>query len=92
MLKVNSDKHLENEANTITVHILGRLDCSKVTLCKQIAENMMKNSKYLIKFEFEIEFETQFDFSKEILLKEDLNFLSYETSPIIYYKVIISLN
>jgi hypothetical protein len=89
MLNVNSDKQVENEANTIIIYVLGRLDCTKVTLCKQIAEKIVKNSKrkYLIRFEFEIKFETQFDLLKENLIKEDLDFLSFQSSPIIYYKV-----
>jgi len=89
MLNVNTDNQIENEANTIIVYVLGRLDCSKVTLCKQIAEKMLKNSnrKYLISYEFLIEFETQFDLLKENLIKEDLQFLSFQSSPIIYYKV-----
>jgi hypothetical protein len=45
---------------------------------------MSKDSKYLIRFNFQIEFETQFELLREELLKEDLQFLANESSPIIY--------
>ena len=76
MLIVNSNKQIENESNTITVYVLGRLDCPKVTLCKQIAEAITKNPNFLIRFNFQIEFETQFELLREKLLKEDTEFLS----------------
>jgi hypothetical protein len=88
MLHVNSDKKLENEDNTIIVNVLGRLDCPKVTLCKQIAQNFIKNSTFLINFDFQIEFETQFELLREKLLKEGMEILSLKSSPIIYYQVL----
>ena len=84
MFCVNSDKQLENEENTVTVNILGKIDCPKVTLCKHIAENISKKTKFLIRFNFQIEFETQFETLRKKLLEEDLNFLPFEESPLLY--------
>jgi len=84
MFCVNSDKQLENEENTLIVNILGKIDCPKVTLCKNIADNILKKTKFLIRINFHIEFETQFDVLREKLLQEDIDFLPFEHSPILY--------
>lgn len=91
MLNVNSDNQKENELSTIALYILGKIDCPKVTLCIRIAEAMANNSKFLICFNFRIEFETQFELLREKLIQEDIGFLSLDSSPIIYYQVIFQI-
>lgn len=73
-----------SELNDMTIHVLGRLDCPRVTHLKALIEDLSHNVAKMPKFDFQLEFETQFDLEKEKLLKEDLAFLKYEKCPLLY--------
>ena len=68
----------------MTIYILGRLDCPRISHIKATVADLTATVPDLPKFEFKLEFETQFELEKELLLKEDLSFLKYPNSPIIY--------
>lgn len=78
---MNSSNAIQYEHH---ITVLGRLDDSRATLCRHTAEQVMKANKDKIKLEFILAFETQFEFQKEELIKENIEFLELKQSPIIY--------
>ncbi len=90
MLVANYDKHKEDEENKVNIFIVGRFDCPKVALCR-ILSDKMKKDKCLVNINFMMSFETQFDQNREKLIKEDITFLEYSESPLIYIEVKLSL-
>ncbi len=87
----NNDSNTNNSLKEVTdnqhICIIGTLDCPKVTMCRQIIEDLKKRDIASAKFEFILAFETPFEQHREELFKEDLEFLKYKSSPIIYSKV-----
>ena len=67
-----------------TIYILGRLDCPRVTHCKALTGDLVAKIPQCPKFEFVLKFETEFEEEKKKLLKENISFLNYSQSPIIY--------
>lgn len=70
------------------IFIAGRLDCPKLTLCRQVVDDLLKKN-ISVKFEFVIAFETPFEIYKEELIKENIEFLEFPNSPIIFLQVSI---
>lgn len=64
--------------------IVGRMDCERIMHVKMIISDIQNKIKDIPEFEFKLDFETQFNIYKDELLKEDLGFLKYTQSPIIY--------
>ena len=83
-----------------TLVILGRIDCPKLTHCRALISNILdKISDKKMKTHFVTCFETQFECYRNYLLKENLSFIDFPDSPIIYIqevsgnkKIIGSLN
>ena len=68
-----------------TIVILGRIDCPRLTHCRALISNILdKISDKNMKTHFVICFETQFESLRNYLLKQDLGFIDYPDSPIIY--------
>ena len=68
-----------------TLVILGRIDCPRLTHCRVLISNILdKISSKNMKTHFVICFETQFESLRNYLLKQDLGFIDYPDSPIIY--------
>ena len=68
-----------------TIVILGRIDCARLTHCRALISNILdKISAKNMKTHFVICFETQFESLRNYLLKQDLGFIDYPDSPIIY--------
>jgi hypothetical protein len=76
----------DKNSNIPHIFIIGRLDCTKLTLCRQIVEDLLKKNVNL-KFEFVMAFETPFEIYREGLIKENIEFLEYPNSPIIFIQV-----
>ncbi|MCQ2817542.1 MAG: peptidylprolyl isomerase [archaeon] len=74
-----------SEYKDMTIFILGRMDCPRLTHVKTLISDLTESVQDLPKFEFKLEFETQFVIEMEKLLKEDMGFLKYQKSPIIYF-------
>lgn len=87
MLSTNSDNGKKEDKTVPHIYIVGKLDCPKVTQCRQIVEDMMKKKVSSVKFEFVLAFETPFELYRDDLLKENSDFLKYQESPIIYIQV-----
>ena len=84
-----SEQTQENELNVNfgvdTLVILGRIDCPKVTHCRELISKILdKISSKKMKTHFVICFETQFENLRNYLLKQDLGFIDFQDSPIIY--------
>jgi len=79
------ENELDIDVKEDTIVILGRIDCPKLTHCRVLISNILDkiNSKNM-KTHFVICFETQFDSLRNYLLKQNLGFIDYPTSPIIY--------
>jgi len=68
-----------------TIVILGRIDCPRLTHCRALISNILdKITAKNMKTHFVICFETQFENLRNYLLKQDLGFIDYPDSPIIY--------
>ena len=68
-----------------TIVILGRIDCPRLTHCRTLISNILdKISAKNMKTHFVICFETQFESLRNYLLKQNLGFIDYPNSPIIY--------
>lgn len=78
---------INTDLNNSTIYVIGKLDCQKVTLCRLIVEDLDKKQTCLVKFEFQLYFENQFECYYNELLKDNINFMEYKQSPIIYIKV-----
>ena len=101
---MSEEKKQENEldinVDVDTLVILGRIDCPKLTHCRILISNILdKISDKKMKTHFVICFETQFEFLRNYLLKQNLGFIDFPESPIIYIqevsgnkKIIGSLN
>ena len=68
----------------MTICILGRYDCPRLTHCKTLIADLISKDPSFQKVEFITEFETQFDLLRDELMKENLSFVKYTYSPIIY--------
>ena len=68
----------------MTIYILGRYDCPRLTHCKTLIADLISKDPSFQKVEFITEFETQFDLLRDELMKESLSFVKYTYSPIIY--------
>ena len=68
----------------MTIYILGRYDCPRLTHCKTLIADLISKDPSFQKVEFITEFETQFDLLRDELMKENLSFVKYTYSPIIY--------
>ena len=84
-----SEKKPDNELDISfaedTIVILGRIDCPRLTHCRTLISNILdKISAKNMKTHFVICFETQFESLRNYLLKQDLGFIDYPDSPIIY--------
>ena len=84
-----SEQTQENELNVNfgvdTIVILGRIDCPKVTHCRELISKILdKISSKKMKTHFVTCFETQFENLRNYLLKQDLGFIDFQDSPIIY--------
>ena len=84
-----SEQTQENELNVNfgvdTLVILGRIDCPKVTHCRELISKILdKISSKKMKTHFVTCFETQFENLRNYLLKQDLGFIDFQDSPIIY--------
>ena len=66
------------------IHIIGKFGCNKTTLCTLIETEVKNKISPDIKFEFNILFETQFEFKRTELIKDDITILEYPSSPIIF--------
>jgi hypothetical protein len=81
------DKH-DKIMNTVpSIYIVGKLDCPKVNLCRHMVNDIAKKQVANVKFEFILAFETPFEFLVEELIKENIEFLEFKSSPIIYIQV-----
>ena len=69
---------------SMTIYILGRYDCPRLTHCKTLIADLISKDPSFQKVEFITEFETQFDLLRDELMKENLSFVKYTYSPIIY--------
>ena len=68
-----------------TLVILGRIDCPKLTHCRTLISNILdKITSKNMKTHFVICFETQFESLRNYLLKQNLGFIDFPNSPIIY--------
>lgn len=85
--EVHSDVKNQNINILTQIYIVGKLDCPKISLCKQIVNELEIRKIGDYKFEFVLAFETPFEFHVEELVKENLEFLEYKESPIIYIQV-----
>jgi hypothetical protein len=85
--EVHSDVKNQNQNNFTHIYIIGKLDCPKVSLCKKIVHELGSKNIGNYKFEFVLAFETPFEFCVEELVKENLEFLEFKESPIIYIQV-----
>ena len=85
---MNSSSITQSGVEMMTIKIVGRMDCTKTTLCRQIVEDLYsKKINKNVKFEFVIAFETPFEFMIEEIKKENLEFINYTNSPVIYIEV-----
>ena len=73
-----------SEEKSMTIYILGRYDCPRLTHCKALISDLISKNPSFQKVEFITEFETQFDLLRDELMKENLSFVKYTYSPIIY--------
>ena len=79
------DNELDINFGVDTLVILGRIDCPKLTHCRTLISNILdKITSKNMKTHFVICFETQFESLRNYLLKQNLGFIDYPDSPIIY--------
>ena len=79
------DNELDINFGVDTLVVLGRIDCPKLTHCRALISNILdKISSKNMKTHFVICFETQFESLRNYLLKQNLGFIDYQDSPIIY--------
>ena len=79
------DNELDINFGVDALVILGRIDCPKLTHCRALISNILdKISSKNMKTHFVICFETQFESLRNYLLKQNLGFIDYQDSPIIY--------
>ena len=73
-----------SEEKSMTIYILGRYDRPRLTHCKALISDLISKNPSFQKVEFITCFETQFDLYRDELMKENLSFVNYTYSPIIY--------
>ena len=79
------DNELDIHFGVDTLVILGRIDCPKLTHCRALISNILdKITSKNMQTHFVICFETQFESLRNYLLKQNLGFIDYPDSPIIY--------
>ena len=79
------ENELDIEVMVDTIVILGRIDCPKLTHCRKLVSLILdKISSKNMQTKFVACFETQFEFLRNYLLKQDLCFIDFPDSPIIY--------
>ena len=82
---MNQENELNINFGVDTLVILGRIDCPKVTHCRVLISKILdKISEKKMKTHFVACFETQFENLRNYLLKQDLGFIDFQDSPIIY--------
>ncbi len=69
-----------------TIVILGRYDCPRVNHLQSFIEELVSKVKGFPNVQPMLCFETEFEARREELLKENLGFLKFKQSPIIYFK------
>ena len=79
------ENELDIDVKEDTIVILGRIDCPKLTHCRILISKILDkiNSKKM-QTHFVTCFETQFEFLRNYLLKQNLGFIDFPNSPIIY--------
>ena len=83
--KKQKENELDIDVTTDTIVILGRIDCPRLTHCRKlVAQILDKIYAKNMKTHFVTCFETQFEFLRNYLLKQNLGFIDYPDSPIIY--------
>ena len=79
------ENELDIDVKEDTIVILGRIDCAKLTHCRILISKILdKISSKKMQTHFVTCFETQFEFLRNYLLKQNLGFIDYPDSPIIY--------
>ena len=79
------ENELDIDVKEDTIVILGRIDCAKLTHCRVLISKILdKISSKKMKTHFVTCFETQFEFLRNYLLKQNLGFIDFPDSPIIY--------
>ena len=82
---MNQENELNINFGVDTLVILGRIDCPKVTHCRVLISKILDTiSEKKMKTHFVACFETQFENLRNYLLKQDLGFIDFQDSPIIY--------
>ena len=79
------ENELDIDVKEDTIVILGRIDCAKLTHCRVLISKILdKIYSKKMKTHFVTCFETQFEFLRNYLLKQNLGFIDFPDSPIIY--------
>ena len=79
------ENELDIDVAEDTIVILGRIDCPKLTHCRKLVSQILdKISSKKMQTHFVTCFETQFEFLRNYLLKQNLGFIDFPDSPIIY--------
>ena len=77
------ENELDIDVKEDTIVILGRIDCAKLTHCRILISKILdKISSKKMQTHFVTCFETQFEFLRNYLLKQNLGFIDYPDSPI----------
>ena len=85
MSERNKENELDINFGVDTIVILGRMDCPRLTHCRALISNILdKISEKKMKTHFVACFETQFESYRNYLLKQNLSFIDFPDSPIIY--------
>lgn len=67
-----------------TVCIVGRIDCTKVTLIRYILQELKKRKENKYDYNIVLAFETPFEFYIDELIKKNAEIMNYSKSPLIY--------
>ena len=87
--KKQKENELDIDISCDTIVILGRVDCPKLTHCRKLISLILdKITAKKMETHFVTCFETQFEFLRNYLLKQNLGFIDYSESPIIYVQEI----
>ena len=85
MSERNKENELDINFGVDTIVILGRMDCPRLTHCRVLISNILdKISEKKMKTHLVACFETQFESYRNYLLKQNLSFIDFPDSPIIY--------
>ena len=67
-----------SEEKSMTIYILGRYDCPRLTHCKALISDLISKNPSFQKVEFITCFETRFDLCGDELMKEKKIYISYK--------------